>query len=101
MKHSLGREPRWNADRCAPHAFEARPCPSARQILHCVCRRFASEAFLFFFFRHPCQAALANASTGIFALPLGTEHRSKSRGDGEKTRLGTGRALGWVARTER
>src|SRR5271157_5615439 len=19
MKHSLGREPRWNADRCAPH----------------------------------------------------------------------------------
>src|SRR5262249_19683739 len=31
MKDSLGREPRWNADRCAPHAFEARPCPSARQ----------------------------------------------------------------------
>jgi hypothetical protein len=35
--------------------------------------------FLSFFpFRHPCEAALANASTGICMLRLSMEHRIKS-----------------------
>jgi hypothetical protein len=57
-RKSLGQEPRWNADRCAPQQMvcadlrklvcgEARPCPMARQITHCVCRRFASESYFF------------------------------------------------------
>jgi len=29
MKDSLGREPRWNADRCAPGRLQARPWPLA------------------------------------------------------------------------
>src|SRR5262249_45980440 len=31
MKDSLGREPRWNADRCAPLRRGARPWPMPRQ----------------------------------------------------------------------
>jgi hypothetical protein len=46
----------------------------------CVCRRFASDFFVRSFFpvRHPCQAALVNASTGIGLLLFRTEHRMKS-----------------------
>jgi len=60
-------------------AIQARPCPLAWQQELCVCRRFASESFSFVLsVRHPWQAALANASTSICLLPLGTEHRIKS-----------------------
>src|SRR6516165_2611568 len=31
MKDSLGREPRWNADRCAPWRSKAQPWPTPRQ----------------------------------------------------------------------
>jgi hypothetical protein len=49
----------------------------------CVCRRFASDIFFRSFFRslpvrHPCQAALASASTGICLLRFSMEHRMKS-----------------------
>ena len=48
MKGSLGREPRWNADRCAPPRWGARPWPMPRQNTNCVCRRFASDSLPFF-----------------------------------------------------
>jgi hypothetical protein len=49
---------------------------------------FRLRHFLSFFsflpVRHPCQAALANASTGIGLPWLRVEHRIKSGGDGSK-----------------
>ena len=48
MKDSLGREPRWNADRCAPPRWGARSWPTPRQNTYCVCRRFASDSLSFF-----------------------------------------------------
>ena len=49
---------------------------------HCVCRRFASDAFFRSFpfvpFVIHAEAALANASTGICLLQLSMEHRIKS-----------------------
>ncbi len=46
MKDSLGREPRWNADRCAPGDPGA-AAPDATAEEPCVCRGFASEFFPF------------------------------------------------------
>src|SRR5947207_4360662 len=54
MKHSSGREPWWNADRCAPAACRRGRARKARQNTNCVCRRAASEYFLSFPVRHPC-----------------------------------------------
>jgi len=54
MKDSLGREPWWNADRCAPLRWEARPWPMPRQNTNCVCRRSASDFLRSF--RHPCRS---------------------------------------------
>ena len=47
MKDSLGREPRWNADRCALPVWGRGRARKARQNTHCVCRRFASEFLSF------------------------------------------------------
>src|SRR5215469_18499017 len=47
MKDSLGREPRWNADRCAPGAPGAAG-PVGTEGEPCVCRRFASESLYLF-----------------------------------------------------
>src|SRR5262249_20954887 len=46
MKDSLGREPRWNADRCAPGDPGAAGPVRHGRILNCVCRRFASDIFV-------------------------------------------------------
>jgi hypothetical protein len=59
MKNSLGREPRWNADRCAAPSHSlprkrgrvrvgAAAAPARRgRTRPCVCRRFASDIFSF------------------------------------------------------
>jgi hypothetical protein len=47
MKDSLGREPRWNADRCAPPDRGRGRARQARLNTNCVCRRFASDIFSF------------------------------------------------------
>jgi hypothetical protein len=50
MKDSLGREPRWNADRCAApfHSRVGAAAAPARRgrTRPCVCRRFASDIFV-------------------------------------------------------
>jgi len=60
MKGSLGREPRWNADRCAPPRRGARPWPMPRQNTNCVCRRFASDSLPFF---HSFVARMERSAT--------------------------------------
>jgi hypothetical protein len=102
MKDSLGREPRWNADRCAPLRAEARPWPLPRQILHCVCRRFASDIFLSFFpFVIRAKRCFPNASTGIGPQPLRMEHRIKSVTTIDVTDAPSPRAPRCAARTVR
>ena len=78
MRDSLGREPWWNADRCAPPRWAARPWPAPRHNTDCVCRRFASDiSFVLsrsFLFVICAEAALANASTGICLPQPRLEH---------------------------
>jgi hypothetical protein len=77
MKDSLGREPWWNADRCAPPLGGAAVADATAEY------QLRLSAFRF---RHFCsffpfvirvKAALANASTGICLQPLGMEHRHR------------------------
>jgi hypothetical protein len=80
MKNSLGREPRWNADRCAPLRAEARPWPMPRQneTLRLSAFRLRHFSFRSYPFVIHAKVALADASTGICLLQLRTEHRIKS-----------------------
>ena len=83
MRDSLGREPWWNADRCAPPRWAARPWPAPRHNTDCVCRRFASDiSFVLsrsFLFVIRAEAALANASTGICSPKFSMDYRIKVR----------------------
>src|ERR1051326_8002121 len=80
MKDSLGREPRWNADRCAAPSHSlprkrgrvrvgAAAVAEATAQEPCVCRRFASDFFVrsypFVLSVIRAEAKLAHASTGI------------------------------------
>jgi hypothetical protein len=131
-RKSLGQEPRWNADSRAPQQMvcadlrklvcgEARPCPMARQITHCVCRRFASD---FYFFRssrsslpdkvdrrttslrssmpgNPCRSdAGAVLSTGARVRRVSMDHRVKPGGDESETWLAIARMRSRIARTD-
>jgi hypothetical protein len=74
-------------------AIQARPGPTARQIPHCVCRRSASDSFLFFF--RSSRSSLPGEDPAIHTavkpakrlppsvcLPeLSVDHRVKSGGD--------------------
>src|ERR1051325_8917848 len=103
MKDSLGREPRWNADRCAPLRRGARPWPKPRQNTELRLSAFRLRIFLSFFRSSPsvirAKRRFANASTGIGVLPLGMEHRIRLGGDGSKQWRAIARALECVART--
>src|SRR5215472_14901507 len=90
MKDSLGREPRWNADRCAPHAFEARPGPKARQNTTIASvgvsppNLFRSFPFVIAGRRpgNPCgRYARAALPPALCLLNFGMDHRIKSGGD--------------------
>src|SRR5690242_12042100 len=75
MKDSLGREPRWNADRCAPGAPGA-AAPVRRGRIPIASVGVLLPIFLSFFsFVIRAEAALATASTGIGLLQPGMEHR--------------------------
>ena len=90
MKDSLGREPRWNADRCAaPSQSLLREgqgggsgrTRKARQNATLRLSAFRLRIFLGSFFFLPffpsvirAEAALANASTGVCVLQFRMEH---------------------------
>src|SRR6516165_8877821 len=67
MKDSLGREPRWNADRCAPAV-----CRRGRGRRHGRIRSLRLSAFrlrIFFvlFVRHPCRSFAGTAHPPAFS----------------------------------
>jgi hypothetical protein len=91
MKDSSGREPWWNADRCAPRdrgAAVAEATAECQLRLSAFCFRFLFLAFPFVPSVMPgldpgihTEATHANASTGICLLHLSMDHRIKSGGD--------------------
>ena len=79
MKDSLGREPRWNADRCAPGDPGA--AAPVRHGKYPIASVGVSPPMFFSFVlsvRHcHAEASLANASTGICLLELCMDHRHR------------------------
>jgi hypothetical protein len=79
MKDSLGREPRWNADRCAPGDPGA-AAPVRRGRIPIASVGVSPPMFFSFVLsvRHcHAEASLANASTGICLLELCMDHRHR------------------------
>ena len=100
MKNSWG-ENRGGTPTVVRLTFEARPCPSARQKTHCVCRRFASEFSFVRSFPFVLHAEAASCECFHRHFAAAAQHGALNQigGDGSKQWRVIARMRSRIART--